>query len=70
MIEALVIVYILGAIVVLFVGFGEVAREPTAHGQGIIIPYVLGAALIWPLIAPYLVFCWVYYQITGKAWGD
>lgn len=42
-------IYLTGLAATMVVGLGVIEEEPTAHGQGIMLPFLLFAAGLWPL---------------------
>lgn len=70
MIGTLLLIYAIGAVIVFLLGLSQIGSEPTAHGQIIMMQYLIAGTLLWPLAVPFLIFCWAYYQVTGKALGD
>lgn len=55
MIETLLIIWVIGFVVFCLLGFSGVGGEPTAHGQELIIGYVIAFGLVWPIAIPLFV---------------
>lgn|GEM_PF-1258943 len=49
MIEKLIPAYLIGVFVVAYLGWGAISREPTSHGQAVLLPIGCVIVIFWPL---------------------
>lgn len=59
-------IYAIGVVVVWLFMLSQVAKEPTSHGQGILLPMGVIAVLAWPLAIPLALFALVTWLFGKK----